>query len=379
MNILFVAHDASMYGSNQSLFFLIIELRKRYKVKPFVLVPNEGGFTQKLKEEHIDYTIVNYSLWQAVYKTGFRFIVKAFLRRTKNLFARRKVRKAIVGREIDIVHSNSSVVEVGAECANILKKPHIWHIREFGLDDWGMHYMYSRKFVRRKYNEAAALITVSKSLEKKFRNEFPEAVVRTIYNGISSEKFGLRKRVANEQINFCQVGYISSGKNQMQVLEACKQLRDIYHLNFKMNFIGSGDSDYYQSFLHYIKDNDLSSYIDLWGFQEHVEAILPQMDVGIVSSRMEGFGRVTVEFMMSGIPVIGYASGGTQELIEDGKTGFLYHSLDDLVRCMVCFAQKKNKIDAMGLNAYAKARSEYTVGKNADLIYEVYRDVLNKT
>ena len=47
-------------------------------------------------------------------------------------------------------------------------------------------------------------------------------------------------------------------------------------------------------------------------------------DVVLMCSRFESFGRVTVEAMLAGKPVIGAASGGTAELIQDGETGLLY-------------------------------------------------------
>jgi glycosyltransferase involved in cell wall biosynthesis len=41
-------------------------------------------------------------------------------------------------------------------------------------------------------------------------------------------------------------------------------------------------------------------------------------------SRSEAFGRVTVEYLRRGRPVIGTRSGGTPELVDDGRTGLLY-------------------------------------------------------
>ena len=41
-------------------------------------------------------------------------------------------------------------------------------------------------------------------------------------------------------------------------------------------------------------------------------------------SRAEAFGRVTVEAMKLGLPVIGAARGATPELVRDGWNGLLY-------------------------------------------------------
>jgi len=47
-------------------------------------------------------------------------------------------------------------------------------------------------------------------------------------------------------------------------------------------------------------------------------------DLVVVCSRDEAFGRVTVEAMKAGKPVIGARSGGTAELIREGENGLLY-------------------------------------------------------
>jgi glycosyltransferase involved in cell wall biosynthesis len=46
-------------------------------------------------------------------------------------------------------------------------------------------------------------------------------------------------------------------------------------------------------------------------------------DVALMCSSDEAFGRVTVEAMKLGLPVIGIDSGGTNEIIVDGRTGYL--------------------------------------------------------
>lgn len=42
----------------------------------------------------------------------------------------------------------------------------------------------------------------------------------------------------------------------------------------------------------------------------------------------EPFGRVTIEAMAFGLPVLGTDAGGTKEIVLDGKTGLL-HDLED--------------------------------------------------
>lgn len=52
------------------------------------------------------------------------------------------------------------------------------------------------------------------------------------------------------------------------------------------------------------------------------------MDVELVCSRAEAFGRVTAEAMLGGMSVIGSNTGGTVGLINHKKIGYLYSKSD---------------------------------------------------
>lgn len=57
--------------------------------------------------------------------------------------------------------------------------------------------------------------------------------------------------------------------------------------------------------------------------------------------RYEAMGRVTAEAMAAALPVIGYNSGGTPELIENEVTGLLYEGgYKELAQCMARFADR---------------------------------------
>ena len=52
------------------------------------------------------------------------------------------------------------------------------------------------------------------------------------------------------------------------------------------------------------------------------------MHIAVVASKSEAFGRVTIEAMLGGLVVVATDAGANSELIDNGKTGYLYPSGD---------------------------------------------------
>lgn len=59
------------------------------------------------------------------------------------------------------------------------------------------------------------------------------------------------------------------------------------------------------------------------GYRTDVERWLPALDALVLPSTGEAFGRVVVEGMLAGLPVVVADDGGARELVRDGQTGFL--------------------------------------------------------
>lgn len=82
-------------------------------------------------------------------------------------------------------------------------------------------------------------------------------------------------------------------------------------------------------------------------------------DVLVLPSIVEGRALVQQEAMMCGLPVIVTPNAGAEELVEEGKTGFLVpiRSPDVLAEKICWFADHRAEIDEMGRLARQKART----------------------
>jgi glycosyltransferase involved in cell wall biosynthesis len=68
---------------------------------------------------------------------------------------------------------------------------------------------------------------------------------------------------------------------------------------------------------------DLREAVEFCGPREDLESVFACLDVLLVPSWEEPFGRVVAEGMAAGVPVVATSRGGPAELIEDGVSGYL--------------------------------------------------------
>ena len=74
-----------------------------------------------------------------------------------------------------------------------------------------------------------------------------------------------------------------------------------------------------------MRDYGLEQRVTFVGYVNEPVHLIRRANLTLVCSRWEAFGRVIVEAMLVGTPIIATKnSGGTAELIEEGKTGLLY-------------------------------------------------------
>lgn len=381
MKILFVTHYSALYGANLSMLGLIEDLRKRYNCEITVMIPISGELTEKLAELGIKYIVTPFFQWEQPNINNLANKIKNTVKKLINhLFFYNACK--VVPKDFDIVHSNSSVIHIGDFLAKKLNVPHVWHLREYGKADYGLDYIYSLKYVRKCYERSATCIAISNDILSYYQKFFPSCIFSKIYNGIKPVDRIERTTVSDQHcVKFCCVGLICEGKRQIDILYAVKKLIENGKNNFHISFVGKGDELYISLLKQFIEINNLQTYVTFLGHQKNVPEILKQEDVGIITSKREAFGRVTVEYMFSSMPVIGAASGGTVEIIQDGVTGLLYQpeNIDELFLKMKFFLDNKEKIIEFGKYGRKRAEKYFSIENNTDSVMNLYnRLVLHK-
>lgn len=378
MKILFIVPFVNMYGATISTYNLLKVLKTAYNITPIVIVPEEGDITEILDKDKIQYYVIPFrrSFIPTNHKHRLRLFRKYAMVNIKFLRDLKKYR--IIMKDIDVIHSSTSVVDIGYYISKLYHIPHVWHIREVG-EDYNLTYLLPKSIVAKMYKKTEAIIAISDYVSQMIKKRFKITMnMIIVYNGVNCATNSLeiikKYDESNQKIRFCIVGIVHPNKNQLDVVKASCILREQLGEVFELTIVGSGQLDVIRTF---IDENNLQNVVHLVGYKNDVYSILETMDVGIMASSFEGFGRVTIEYMMHGMSVIASRAGANTELVRDYENGLLYelHNIDELMKCMKYYIENKDKLIEMSQVAYDYAMNNFTTEMNADKIYEIYQKV----
>ena len=390
MKILYIAHCRCMYGANRALLALLENMRRRPGTELLVMLPAEidGDFAEVLDERGIRYFVGVFHRWSDTAGKRLRR-VKGIYRCLCNVWEIRTIGRRLQRENVDLIHSNSGTIQIGAMLAERYGVPHIWHVRELMEEHYHVENIYPRGVSRRLLQNSFAVIAISSAVANKITKKYPNVPIRIVGDGVEwkeeAEKNGnrdetLQAQFGNEKgIRFVCVGVLSEGKGQKDILKACALLHGAGTEEYRVHFIGAeGEAGCEKELLTYAEENGLRDNVRFWGYREDISALLPFMDVGITASHMEAFGLATAEYMLAGLPVLGSDSGATPELLEEGKSGFLfpYGDPEGLAQRMKYCIEHRDIVADMGSYARDSARKRFSVEKNADTVYEIYREAL---
>jgi len=110
------------------------------------------------------------------------------------------------------------------------------------------------------------------------------------------------------------------------------------------------------------------------GFQKDPAPLIEIMDVFMLASLNEGMGRVILEAMVQGKPIIATKVGGIPELVEEGKNGFLVppQDADALSTAMIKLIEHPELRERMGQQSRAIAGAQFDLNKMVKDIESLY-------
>jgi glycosyltransferase involved in cell wall biosynthesis len=116
------------------------------------------------------------------------------------------------------------------------------------------------------------------------------------------------------------------------------------------------------------------------GFLMDVRRIIATFDVAVLPSFFEGMGRVLLEAMAMGKPVVASSVGGIPDLVHHGKNGLLVTpgSVSELKSALLTLIRNKALAKEMGKEGRKRISEEFSAGRMAQSIEKLYRELLQR-
>lgn len=263
--------------------------------------------------------------------------------------------------DVEIAFVEGFVTKLLAASTNIQAKKIAWVHTDLSQNPWTLNNKIYRNLKEEQYcySKFNQIICVSDTVKNNFIKRFKLTNVIRIYNPIDkTDILNKAKEICKypqttNDIKFITIGRLVPQKGYDRLLKVIKRIKaDGIHC--KLLILGEGEM--YHTLSNYIKENNLSDDIILYGFQPNPYQYLKKADCFICSSRSEGFSLVIAEAMVLGKPIISTYCSGPNELLEEGKYGMLVENSED------------------GLYQIIK-----TINANKNMLYEYSIKSLNKS
>jgi len=324
MKILFLDQSGKPGGAELCL----IDIAKPYRDSCLVGLFADGSFRNLLEQQHIPVQVLATEPIQVRKESSFAQGLGS-VSSLMPLIAR-VVRKA---REYDLIYANTQkALVVGAIASFLSRRPLVYHLHDIlSLD----HFSRTNLSIAVTLANAQASLVIANSKASKtafVKAGGREQITEVVYNGFEPKLYRIDESSCSQlkqQLGLdgrFLVGHfsrLSPWKGQHILLEALVRCpEDVTAL-----FVGDalfGEQDYVQLLHKRVAELGLEERVRFLGFRSDIVPLMNVCDlVAHTSTAPEPFGRVIVEAMLCGRPVVAAEAGGAIELVEPDITGFL--------------------------------------------------------
>lgn len=353
--VLFVHSSAGLYGSDRCLLWISRDLIDR-GIEVDAVLPFSGPLQKELEDSGVTVHLIDPVVFRRNLKKPaelVRFLGNA-------IPAVIRLRKLILEKEFDLVHTNTGVVVGGAMAAKMTKTRHVWHFREI-LSEFGFLWRFHEPLVSLTSDE---IICISRAVASQFKGRRVQKKLNVIYDGIpvSGETPVKRKRNDKGSYRLLSVGLLAPYKGQDILIRSLDRLLK-QGLDVQLDLVGGvfgGQTEFKQHLQDLASELGLQKRIRFLGFQDKIGPFLEASDIFILpSTRPEGLGIVILEAMAKGVPVVATNHGGTLEIIRDGENGILVPPNDHLamaaaIENLIKNPERAEQLGAIGYDTVVK-------------------------
>ncbi|MBD3322169.1 MAG: glycosyltransferase [Chitinivibrionales bacterium] len=292
------------------------------------------------------------------------------------------VRLAILIKKINPSLMHANVPKSHMACILLkffgCKTPCCLHMRELFDDKSTPLLLYRMLFNSRSTSVIAVSHAVKDCLPRSM-----QTASTVLYNGVTIAKTA-RRRQLKKTIRFIYLGRIVPWKGCSELIDMFADLQNECG-STRVSLTLSGSTAYWPQNYRDTLKNKIAAYgmeqqCSLLPHTEQPLSLLCEHDVFCISSYNEPFGRVVAEAQGCGLPVVGWNSGGLNEIVDHSKSGFLvtYGDFRAFVKAMKKFVFNPGCIDEMGSKGRRKAKIAFNRNKQIPLLCDYLEKQIRK-
>jgi L-malate glycosyltransferase len=381
MRVLYVNHTAEISGAERSLLSLLAALPNT--VEPRVGTPR-GQLSAAVRELGLPVTAI----------TGTAGSLKLHPVHTSRALvemglAAAQVRRGADHHRAEVVHANSIRAGIVLALAGPRRSAAVVHVRDC-LPPSPAATVTLRLIVAR----ATTVIANSRYTARSVLALAPDARLEVVHNPVDLARWDptrIDRMVARARLGEAGrrgallgvVAQLTPWKGQDTAVEAlrllCQQGIDAHLLLIgSTKFVASAtrfDNRGYLARLHaLVADAGLQERVSWLGERQDVPELVRALDVLLLPSVEEPFGRALIEAMALGVPVIATEVGGPQEIITDGREGHLLspHDPGAWARAIRGLLQEPERARQMGSAGRMRVEQAFTVERHVAAVGDIY-------
>ena len=180
-----------------------------------------------------------------------------------------------------------------------------------------------------------------------------------------------RERKAGGRATIGCVANFNWRKDHDSLLEAFREVSN-RHSSARLVLVGTGDLEAMAR--KKAEGLGLGEKVEFLGSRLDVPEILRRLDLLVLPSKTEGFGRVLIEAMAAGVPIVATRVGGIPEVVTDGRTGRLVPtgSPKELAQAILHVLDEPDEAERLA----AEARKDVVMRFSLDAAVSRYRDLI---
>ena len=358
-------HLAKLGGGGKSLLALLAQIPEQ-GWHAHVVVPGEGQFTDALIDMGIPHTIFPFR------PLDWRRPLEA----ARTTLAWRRIMQKV---NPSLIHANGfDLSRSFAMAAGSLGIPYITHVR-FPVEPEGA------RWVLRGLPKPAAFIFNSRAMQDRLWPDVvkyaPQSLPYTVHNAVDMDSFTFAPWPEEPPYRIGIVANFAPFKRHEDFLRmAAEMVRSRQDLEFWIVGDDTEGSGRRMVLEQLAGELDITSYIRFLGHRSDIPDIMRQLHLLVVPSQFEPFGRVVIEAMACGRPVIGSRDGGIPEIIEDGKTGSLVEVGDyvGFSRAALDLIDNNELRENMSRNSIEAVQRRFSIQAHTKIILDIYGELLAK-